>query len=100
MTGPITPDDVPKEKAARFPKEVFEAFNSEIIRNFNGGSATVKQPDVVDLLELAGISQTEIFANGYLNIEDVYREVGWKVTYDKPGYNESYPPTFCFKRKD
>ncbi len=32
----------------------------------------------------------------WLNVEELYRAQGWTVTYDKPGYNESYPATFTF----
>lgn len=28
-----------------------------------------------------------------------YEQVGWSVTVDRPGYNETYPTTFYFKRK-
>lgn len=34
---------------------------------------------------------------GWLDFEDIYREVGWKVTYDKPGFNEDYKPYFIFE---
>ena len=33
------------------------------------------------------------------DIEDIFREAGWKVTYDKPAYNESYDAYFKFEGK-
>lgn len=33
----------------------------------------------------------------HLDVEDVYRAAGWEVTYDKPGYNETYDATFTFR---
>jgi hypothetical protein len=32
-----------------------------------------------------------------LDIEDTYREAGWKVEYDKPAYCENYPANFTFR---
>ena len=32
-------------------------------------------------------------------IEPLYREKGWNVEYDKPGYNEFYKARFIFKKK-
>lgn len=32
-------------------------------------------------------------------LDAVYEKAGWKVSYDKPGYNESYDPYFKFTAK-
>lgn len=46
------------------------------------------------------LTKDEIFDNHWLDIEDIYREQGWKVKYDKPGYNEeSFKPYFEFSVK-
>lgn len=45
------------------------------------------------------IDRQEIFDNCWLDVEDIFEEVGWKVVYDKPGYNESYPANFEFTKK-
>lgn len=44
-----------------------------------------------------GTKSRIIFENNWLDIEPVYRKVGWIVEYDSPGYCESYPATFTFK---
>ena len=31
------------------------------------------------------------------DVEDIYEKAGWDVTYDTPGYNETYEPKFTFK---
>lgn len=28
--------------------------------------------------------------HGWLDLEDIYRDEGWTVEYDSPGYNETY----------
>ena len=35
--------------------------------------------------------------NKYLDFEDEYRTIGWKVTYNKPAYCETYEPYFIFE---
>ena len=44
------------------------------------------------------LKRKEIYDKNWLDVEDVYESAGWKVEYDKPGYNENYEPTFTFSR--
>lgn len=102
MVNPISPKDVGSAKATIFPKCVFEAVNELIATHYTNGRAHFTQDDVIDKIQhYSGydIGRKEIFDNGYLNFEEVYREQGWKVEYDKPGYNESYKANFTFKAK-
>jgi len=43
------------------------------------------------------MARDEIFDRGWLDVEDLYRISGWRVEYHKPGYNETYEPTFEFQ---
>jgi len=95
---PIKPSEVAKGKKAVFPDEVLEAFNELITKNFWGGSATIKQEDVVRLMVKKGLTPKAIDENHWLDVEEVYEDAGWDVEYDKPGYNESYAATFKFSR--
>ena len=96
MPGPIKPNEAETE----FPEGVYEAFNELIRKNLRGKTATVKQRDVAQLIaSKLELTLTEVLANGYLDVEDAYRKAGWKVEYDKPGYNESYEPHFAFTKK-
>jgi hypothetical protein len=96
---PIRPEDVANEKVKIFPDEVFLAFNELITQNFSSGYATILQDDIVNRMVSKGLNRSDIYKNGWLDVEDVYRKAGWKVEYDKPGYNESYEPSFKFSRK-
>lgn len=93
---PIKPSEAVKEKKAKFPDAVLEAFNELIAKNLVGCSSVVKQKDVMKLMVAKGLSCKEIYENGYLNVEDVYRKAGWRVVYDKPGYDENYDAFFEF----
>ena len=100
MIKPIRPDNVVGIKAKRLPPEVISSFNHLIAKNYLNGKATVKQDDVIKLiLSKTNYERHEIFERKMLDIENIYEEAGWEVTYDKPGYNESYAATFEFRIK-
>lgn len=95
----IRPDEIAKKKAAIFPVEVIEAFNVLIAKNFTNGRANVTQEDAIKAIcSSLGISRVEVFKNHYLDIEEVFREAGWSVKYDKPGWDENYGAFFIFER--
>ena len=101
MINPIKPSDVVSAKIATMPEFVIESFNFLIAKNFDGSSSRVIQDDVVKLIEIAiecdGDEQE--FDNHWLDIEPIYKQAGWEVVYDKPGYNESYRAYFVFNIK-
>ncbi len=102
MTKPVTPQEALKLKESKIPDYVFAAFNELISENIVHGRAKVNQPKVVERIireakELGiDLLRSDIYSNGWLDVEDVYRKAGWKVEYDKPGYNESYDAYFVF----
>ncbi len=98
MTEPIRPDDIAAAKAALFPAAVFAAFNELIAEHYVDGVATFRQEAVVARILASGngYDRDGIFARGWLNVEATYRAAGWRVEYDKPGYNETYAATFTF----
>jgi len=104
MIKPITPNEVVSHKAhVVIPDYVFEAFNYLISKNFRNGSATVTQNEVVKHIIAARhetITSDYLFINHFLDVEDVYREAGWKVEYDKPAYCETYQAVFKFTIKE
>ena len=61
MVKPITPDDVPIQKAIDLPDEVIECWNSMIARYHSGGSARITLKEAsAELQALFGKSHTEI----------------------------------------
>ena len=100
MTGPIKPGEVLSRKVAAIPEEVFEVFNALIAEKWDGYQAIVIQEDIGKRIAVAlKIPITEVFARHFLDVEDLYRRAGWKVEYDKPGYNETYEAKFIFRKK-
>lgn len=97
MTEPIKPEEV--EFSATKTDEVIQVFNELIQKYWDGTQARFKQDEAVGLItERMGQKPGFLFENKYLDIEHLYRRAGWKVEYDKPGYNESYPATFTFSK--
>lgn len=99
MSKPIRPSDIASIKQDIIPAAVFDAYNELIAMNYNGGSALVYQADVVALIKEKMNLPDGTFQAAWLNVEDVYEEAGWKVSYDSPGYNESYKAHFIFRGK-
>lgn len=97
---PIKPEEVRARRIDFIPSIIFETINTMICEKFDGKYATLKQEDILNRVcnESSGLTRQEIFNKHYLDIiKSFYREQGWKVEYDKPGYNESYPATFKFE---
>ena len=98
MTGPMKPSEIGEAKKQYIPPIVFDAFNELITKHWNGSYSSFTQDEVVNLIEAkTQNSEDTIFKQKWLDVEEAYRNEGWKVTYDKPGYNESYKATFEFK---
>jgi|GEM_PF-1305742 len=95
---PISPDEVVEQQREQFPREVFEEVNRLLGETAVNGYAVIQQDDIENALVARGLNRSEIYRRGWMNIEESYREAGWKVEYDKPAYNESYPATFTFRK--
>lgn len=96
---PVSPNELTNFQREQMPVEVIETFNEMLAENVIEGYGTVKQKEVIDRLVTKGLERALIFQRGWLNVEEIYREAGWKVEYDKPGYNESYDAYFKFTAK-
>jgi hypothetical protein len=102
MIKPITPDEAEIEKLNDIPEGVIEVFNDLIKEGLNskGNRVVINQNDAVQLIcENLNVSREEVFKKKWLDIEPLYRNAGWNVEYDKPGYNETYEPNYTFTRK-
>ena len=101
VVKPITPGEVTQKKAESLPPEVLEAFNELIAENWDGRESTFKLSEAVARIrKKVTVPKGESPGDkGWLDIEDIYRKAGWKVEYDQPAYNETYPATYTFSKK-
>lgn len=96
---PISPTEV----EPFIPDFVIEAFNSLIQKNWNGVEAKVLQAEVVNTISSDDPtdprpSRQHIFDNHWLDVEDIYRKAGWKVTYVRASYFERHDAYFLFRK--
>ena len=100
--SPIRPEHVGAVKLEIIPPEVITVFNHLIAQHYDAGSSTFTQDEVIVLLQNTLEEcppRAEIFANGWLKVEQIYEVEGWEVEYDKPGYNETYNARFTFRKR-
>lgn len=102
MIKPIKPSEVVAKKKEITPEEVIDATNELIAMNWNGSKASFTLSSLKDKikekLSVSGKDSATIKTK-WLDIEPIYREEGWRVHYDSPGYNESYDAYFEFTAK-
>lgn len=98
MTEAISPHEIAAAKQAILPEGVIKCWNDMIAKNYSGHEAYIVQKDIIDaLVSTLGVSRQEVFDNHWLDVESIYQARGWKVTYDKPGFSETYEANFTFR---
>ena len=98
MIEPIKPSEVMQI----IPEWVIAGANECILEHYRELRKESKftQNELIDfVLKKApeGVTRETLFDNCWLDIEPVYRKVGWKVDYDCPAYCETYEANFTFK---
>lgn len=96
---PLAPHEVVAEKKRLIPEEVLTVVNKYLGERAVKGYARIDQEEIVRDLVKAGIRRSDIFAHHWLDFEEIYREVGWEVEYDKPVRwgGDTYDPHFKFR---
>lgn len=101
---PITPEELEQEKEKLIPSYVITAFNKLIVKNWDYRASSFTQDAIIEEIikeaSSAGflITRDFIFESHLLDIESIFKKVGWHVEYDKPAYCESYPARFRFTK--
>lgn len=100
---PLSPSEIKKTHKESIPNYVWDAFN-ELLSERTGASnyCYIKQDEAINrIMSKApeGVTRQMLFDKGWLDIEDGYRQQGWKVEYDKPGYCETYDANWKFSSK-
>lgn len=65
------------------PDAIILAFNTLIVRNWSGMMAEFNQRDVITYVASEGLTEEEVIKNHWLDVEPLYRENGFKVTYTR-----------------
>lgn len=98
---PFTPTEAQAKQQTSIPDEVIQAVNELLAENYDS-VITLKQTTIaLRAVRLAKrkFTSNQLFDNGWMNIEPIYRKYGWDVEYDKPGFNEEGEAFFRFTKK-
>lgn len=103
---PLSPNEVKSLRLESLDADMITAVNNLLKKKLDSaGCAKLLQKDIVDeYFKVKGVEKTDarkkkMHEDHQLDFEDVFRKAGWSVSYDKPGYNESYEASFEFKNK-
>lgn len=92
---PLKPSQVEKKKHELIPDAVLEVFNELIGKNWDGNYSKFTLKEARALITKKLGKMPEIYM---LDVESIYRKAGWKVTFDSPGWDESYDSFYEFKK--
>ena len=93
MTLPIKPSELSALRCATVPDWVISVVNQLIVKNWNGRESIIKQSEI----EFQYLGEDE-FDFAWLDFEPIFRDAGWKVTYNKPAYYEAFEAFFTFSK--
>jgi hypothetical protein len=102
MVKPITPEEITTTKEDLIPDEVIESFNEMIVAKWNGTESffRLKEITTVAKRKLNLRKPKKEFDSKWLDVEDIYRRLGWNVVYMSPDWGEDYDAYFTFSKKD
>ncbi len=100
---PITPEEAVGEHGASIDPLIIKVVNKFLSDGFSrlNGEVSIKQEEIVTAYKAAGgkLSGEQLFEKKQLDFEDLYREAGWKVSYNSPDRGESFKEYFKFAKK-
>ena len=100
---PITPKEIEDNLVDIFPEAVIQAFNELLKENYKvNGPTTFKLSDVESRIKLIDPKANirKLIDKGKLDVEPLYRQHGWEVKYESPGFRDaSFDEYFSFKKK-
>lgn len=98
---PISPLEALNTKGSLFHPGIIQIVNEFLAARYSGsGGVKILQKEIVDvfLQRHPDYDRKRVFNEHLLDFEPVYEKEGWKVVYDKPGFNEAhYEPSWRFE---
>lgn len=94
---PLDPKCLVKTKAFEIPSIIISITNKLIDENWDGHQSKVWQSELLSRIQhMTGIDREDILRNSWLNLESVYRRVGYDVNYIAPAWGEKGDAYFEF----
>ena len=101
----VSPSEARGAKSKYTPPEIIEAVNELLSQHYRPNGIVIKQKDIIALARAkmatneSPNANSDFFSQGWMDFEPIYEAQGWKVRYDKPGWDENYDAFFEFKEK-
>lgn len=97
--NPISPND-DRLSTNRIPDTIIDVFNQLIIEKWNGKQAFITQDTVVHRIMKVEpcFDRQDIFDKGWMDVEPIFKEVGWKVEYNKQCIGDNFKSHYIFRR--
>ena len=96
---PLSPLEVKQKAIESIPSEMVQAVNELLIENASRSSITLKQKDIearFNKLSNGKYNHVDIYDKGWMDIEPIFRNAGWKVRYESPDRDQSFDEFFTF----
>jgi len=98
---PITPSEAKRLMVTNVPPYVIKVLN-EMLAEETGPRGkvhvTLYMEDIAARVRAATGMEGRLESNCW-NFEPIFEKAGWKVSCDRPGYNESYDTNWTFSEK-
>lgn len=100
---PIKPDEILDNRENIIHPNIFVVINDMLKKKYThyNTSVDIKQNDIIKaFLEITpDFKRQQIFDEHHLDFEEVYRQYGWSVKFDQPGWDENYDTRYTFTKK-
>lgn len=102
MSKALSPQEAILRFKSEIPEAVIECWNSLIVSHMKvqggrGISEFTLDELAAKITAATDTNRANAVDKGWLSLEDIFRDKGWKVERDSPAYNESYATRFTFK---
>ena len=94
---PISPKDVVSYKEKVTPSIIIKTFNEVIAKAWNGSQAIIYPQEILTLIQ-PFLSNEELEDLNLGGVITIYKEKGWDIEVDRPGYNENYRTKYTFSK--
>jgi hypothetical protein len=104
MTQAISPQEAVLKHKQQVPSEVIEVWNQLIVTHLQVRKTNIESKFLLEelskkLQQKMNLNFEQLRDKGYLDLEYIFENQGWKVVFDKPAYCESYAANFTFSQK-
>jgi ribosomal protein L14 len=107
MVKPISFEEINVAKKATIPDAIIVAANELLISNWDGKAARFTKNALISAYiklipdddRSPSAIESELYKKHWLDIEELFSDVGWNVIFNSPDRDESFEDCYTFKKK-